>query len=81
MQDNQRPGGGRKGQRACASTVSIVSMIEMVSSSGISGLSTSPAASRRATSSAWWRRPRPSCAGSTRTGSPFLGMSVTATGA
>src|SRR5450755_2128236 len=38
--------------RACVSTVSIVSMIEMVSSSGINELSTSPAASRRATSSA-----------------------------
>lgn len=38
--------------RACASTVSIVSMMEIVSSSGISALSVSPAASRRATSSA-----------------------------
>src|SRR5271165_28217 len=64
-----------------ASTMSIVSMIEMVSSSGISGLSASWAASRRATSSAWWRRPRPSCLDSTRVGSPFLGMSVTVAGA
>ena len=38
--------------RACVRTVSIVSMIEMVSSSGINELSTSPACSRRATSSA-----------------------------
>jgi hypothetical protein len=38
---------------ACASTASIVSMIEMVSTKGISELSRSPAAKRRATSSAW----------------------------
>jgi AraC-like DNA-binding protein len=68
-------------RRAWARTVSIVAMTEIVSSSGISGLSSSPAASRRATSSAWWRRPLPSCRDSTRTGSPFRGMSVTVAGA
>src|SRR5450755_4252047 len=66
---------------ACASTVSIVSMIAIVSSSGISELSRSPAAKRRATSSAWWRRPRPSCTDATRVGSPCLGISVTVVGA
>ena len=67
--------------RACASTVSTVSMIKMVSSCGISGLSASPAPGRRATSSAPWRRPRPSWTQLTPTGPPFLGMSVAVAGA
>ena len=67
--------------RACVRTASIVSMMEMVSSRGIRGLSSSPAASLRATSSAWWCRPRPTCRESTRLGAPSRGMRVTVAGA